>query len=105
MRLLPLVFLLVVLAIAPAAEAKRSCAVTGSRTVVENRFARVYAVPGKGGDEVLRLYGCHRALGRHSLLDVHTDDNYVLSEEFSEVELNGRMVVWKHVSTHFERFR
>jgi hypothetical protein len=103
-RTCPLILALALaLALVPPAGAasKRTCSVKGSKTVVSNRYARVYTVPARGLDEVAKLYGCARSVGRRVLLDVHTDDQYVASEEFSEVGLNGRMVVWKHVSSDF----
>lgn len=98
MRYLPAV-LIALLAFAPAAEAgssKRTCSRSGSETVASNSTARVYTLPGRRGtDEYSRLYGCSRSLGRHVLLEVASDDDYVTSQDFSEVRLNGRMVVWK----------
>ena len=83
---------------AHAATAKR-CAMKGTTTVAKNRFARVFTRPSRGGDEVERLYGCLYSANRRVWLDTSSDDEYVTSEEFLDVKLDGRLVTWRHVST------
>jgi hypothetical protein len=92
-----------VLALAPAAsvqaatpKAKR-CTAKGAKTVVKDRYARVFAVngPGTQGEDVYRrLYGCLYSTGRRVLLEVSFDDEYVTAGDFSLVQLNGRYVAW-----------
>src|SRR3954452_5675676 len=104
MRKLALVLILALpLAAAPAespAASKRTCVMKGSKTVVQNRYARVFTRPSRGGDEVERLYGCLHSVNRRVWLDTSSDDGYVTSEEFADVTLKGRrFVTWRHVST------
>jgi hypothetical protein len=104
MRLRLLLSALVVLAVVPAGTAgaaskSAKCSMKGSTTVVKNRYARVFTRPSRGGDEVERLYGCLYSKNRRVWLDTSSDDQYVTSEEFSDVKLDGRIVTWRHVST------
>ncbi len=78
---------------------KRTCVLKGSDTVVKSKYARVFTRPSSSGDEVERLYGCLHSANRRVWLDTSSDDQYVTSEEFGQVTLNGRFVAWEHVST------
>ena len=92
------------LALAPAGSAsaatpaKGKCTMKRSKTVAKNRYARVFTRPSRG-DEIERLYGCLYSVNRRVWLDTSSDDEYVTSEEFSDVKLTGRIVTWRHVST------
>jgi hypothetical protein len=92
-----------VVAVVPAGSAhaatEKRCAMKGTKTVAKNRYARVFTRPSRGGDEVERLYGCLYSVNRRVWLDTSSDDEYVTSEEFSDVVLDGRIVSWKHTST------
>jgi len=94
----------VVLALAPAGSAhaatsKGKCSFKGSATVAKNKYACVFTRPSRSGDEVERLYGCLYSVNRRVWLDTSSDDEYVTSEEFSDVQLKGRFVTWTHIST------
>lgn len=79
---------------------KPSCVVRRSKTVAQNRFARVYTLAGRPGtDEVGRLYGCLRSNNRKVRLDTAYDDDYVTAQAYNAVKLNGRFVAWQHSST------
>ena len=94
----------VVLAVAPAPSAgaatpKKRCTAAGAKTVVKNRVARVFSAPyGEGEFTTARLFGCLYSNGRRVLLDQAEDDEYVSSEEFRKVRLNGRFAAWEHES-------
>jgi hypothetical protein len=93
----------VVLAVAPtagarAAPAKKPCTPRSSQTVVKNRTARVFTLPGAAGDDTTeRLYGCTYSKGKRVLLDESRDD-LTLTDAFDDVRLNGRFVAWQHTS-------
>lgn len=98
--------LAVPLALIPAGSASAgsstpSCSVKSSRTVVQNRFARVYTRASRREDEIRRLYSCWRRTGRKFLLDTSSDDGLSTSVAFSQVKLNRRFVAWQHVVTDF----
>lgn len=84
---------------ASAAPAAKRCTAKDAKTLVKNRFARVFTTP-HGGDEFTtsRLFGCVHSTGRRVLLDVATDDAYTSYDEFRKVRLNGRFVAWEHES-------
>jgi hypothetical protein len=100
-RLLPAAAIVVLVAAAPPAAAsagagKRTCAAKGAKTVAQNRHARVFTTPGRGGDEVGRLYACLRRTGRRVRVDTATDDGYTTSSAYNAVRLTGRYVAWQH---------
>ena len=107
MRRLALALALTVpLALIPAGPASAgsstpSCAVKGSRTVVPNRFARVYTRVSWRDDEIRRLYGCLRRTNRKVLLDTSSDDGLSTRIAFRQVKLGGRFVAWEHVVTDY----
>jgi hypothetical protein len=108
MRIRTLLAALVVLALVPAgsadaATAKRhSCTAKGAKTVVKNKSARVFTTPGRPGDDTIdRLFGCLYSNGKRILLTESRDDEFVSSESFSEVTLNGRFVAWQYKSEDF----
>jgi hypothetical protein len=81
-----------------AADAKRrpSCERAGSRTVAQNRLARVFEVKIQDG---ARLYGCLRSSGRRVALETAYDDFYTTSYGYSRVRLAGRYVAWLYEIT------
>jgi hypothetical protein len=94
--------LLVALAAAPTAGAatkKPTCNVKGSKTVVQNSQARVYTLRSHKEFFGNVLYGCLRSTARKVRLVANYDDDYVTSQRFSKVGLNGRFVVLHFVST------
>ena len=83
-------------ATAGAATPKRSCTAKGAETVVKNRTTRVFTTPGAPGDDTIqRLFGCMYLNGRRVLLDESSDDDFVTSQYFAKVRLNGRFVAWE----------
>jgi hypothetical protein len=88
------VFAVALVVAAPAgASAKRraACKPPHSRTVVQNRLARVYEVDVSKGTN---LYGCRRSTGKRILLDYAFDDGYVTSGDYGNVRLSGLSVAW-----------
>jgi hypothetical protein len=83
---------------AEAATKKKPCKAKNATTVAKNRYARVFEKPGRGADETGRLYGCVYKQNRRFLLDVASDDGYVLSESYTAVTLNRTRVAWEHES-------
>ena len=107
MRIRPLMAAALVLALAAAipssssaATKKHSCAAKASKTVAKNRYARVFTKSVTGGnaeiDEIQRLYGCLYSNGKRWRLDTARDDEYVSSESYNAIKLNGRFVAWQH---------
>jgi hypothetical protein len=84
---------------ADAATTKGKCVMKGTKTVAKNRYARVFTRPSHAGDEIERLYGCLYRVNRRVWLDTSSDDDYVTSEEFTDVSLRGGVVTWRHIST------
>jgi hypothetical protein len=84
---------------AATAKAKR-CTPKGTKTVVKNRYARVFTAEGQGPSEdanvYRRLYGCMYSTGKRALLSVAFDDDYVTAGNFSNVRLNGRFAAWEY---------
>lgn len=84
---------------AAPSKAKR-CTPKGTKTVAENKYARVFTAEGQGPSEdefvYRRLYGCMYSTGRRALLSVAYDDDYVTAGNFSNVRLNGRFVGWEY---------
>jgi hypothetical protein len=81
---------------AASSKAKR-CTAKGAKTVVKDRYTRVFTVEGPGtqGEDVhRRLYGCLYSTGRRVLLDVTFDDELYSAGDFSLVQVNGRYVAW-----------
>src|SRR5215213_3750218 len=101
LRLLLLTLPLAVLAATPGTSpaATKRCSMKGTTTLAKNSVARVFTRPSRGGDEIERLYGCLYKVNRRVWLDTSSDDDYVTSEEFTDVKLDGRFVTWRHVST------
>jgi hypothetical protein len=102
MRLVLLATAVALLALASAGSAEAAtgkCAMKGTKTVAKNKYARVFTRPARGGDEIERLYGCLYSVNRRVWLDTSSDDEYVTSEEFTDVKLKGRFVTWRHVAT------
>ena len=84
---------------AEAATPRGKCVMKGTKTVAKNRYARVFTRPSHSGDEVERLYGCLYSVNRRVWLDTSSDDDYVTSEEFTDVKLERGVVTWRHIST------
>jgi hypothetical protein len=98
MRLLPLIFL-AGLALAPAADAKPTCSVSGSKTVASNSATRVYTVKSGRADYGDVLLGCLRSNGKRLRLAENYDDGLYVTSVFSKVRLNGRFVAWEEDSS------
>ncbi len=87
---------------ATAGDAKKrkrapTCKRKGSKTVRQNRDARVFQKD--AGAERTRLYGCLKRRGKSIRLAEAYDDGYVTSTSYREVRLAGRFVAWEDVST------
>jgi len=68
--------------------------------VVRGPGARVFTVPAsRKTDVVERLYGCLSANGRKQLLAESSDDDYVTSSGYDDVQLAGRYVAWHSSAT------
>jgi hypothetical protein len=81
-------------------KAKPSCAKKGSRTVLRGPGVRVFTAPGRSeGEDVERLYGCLSANGRKQVLAESSDDGYVTSSGYDDVQLAGRYVAWHSSAT------
>jgi hypothetical protein len=106
MRKLALVLAAAAAALIPAGSAEaatpraKRCIPKGTKTVVKNKYARVFTADGPGPsadpDVQRRLYGCMYSTGRRALLSVAWDDDYVTAGSFSNVRLNGRFAAWEH---------
>jgi hypothetical protein len=70
------------MAVASPTAAAASCHIPGGHTIVENRVARLIALPTPDGSA---LYACIRRSGRKIALDV----------SFSDARLSGRWVAWQ----------
>jgi hypothetical protein len=93
------------LAVVPAqasAGAKRTCTAKGAKTVVKNRYARVFTARGAGAGSVpdpaikRRLIGCLYSTGRRVVLAVDYDEGPDISGKFSQVTLSGRFAAWQY---------
>ena len=87
------------LVLAPAgaeAKPKRTCKASGSRTIAQNGFARVYEARTEEGTA---LVGCVKASGRRRVLGEAYDDDYVSSADYANVRLAGRHVAWSWTET------
>lgn len=86
---------------AAASKAKR-CTPKGSKTVVKNRYGRVFTERGAGPGSVAdpgirrRLLGCLYSTGRRVTLSVDYRDGSAASGKFSAVRLNGRFAAWQY---------
>lgn len=82
------------------AAATKRCSAKGSKTVVKNRFARVFTKSPNPDtatdDEVQRLYGCLYSNGRRWRLDTARDDELYSSASYNAIKLTGRFVAWQH---------
>jgi hypothetical protein len=89
---------LTLIATAPAAAAKSSCARKGSKTVARTPEMRVYTVRSVdrvAEEEVVRLYGCWSADGSKRWLAENVESDYDGSGSgFGDVRAAGRYVAW-----------
>jgi hypothetical protein len=93
-------FLTIVLLLAPAAaaEARRSCAAPGSETVRKNDVARIFQ---KGDPGAERLRGCLHSRGarRSLLLAENYDDGIYETGTWDRVRLYRRFASWRYTRT------
>jgi hypothetical protein len=94
-RALPLLTIALLLAVAPAAEARAPCAAPGTRTVAKNGVARLFE-KGRPGAEQLR--GClfSRGIERSVLLAENYDDGIYESGTWDRVRLYRRFAAWRY---------
>jgi hypothetical protein len=101
MRVRRVAALAAVLTLAPAGSANAAasparCTHKGSKTVTQNRYARLYTYEDEVTGELV-LYACWRATGKRIFLDAQIDDPSE-GEYFGKVRMNGAWVVWAHQS-------
>jgi hypothetical protein len=96
MRKLVVAVTFVALAAAGPAPAKRdrgACERAHSKTIAENRVARVFERE-QDADVRSTLHGCLFARDRSVSLATAYDDDYVTAEGYDDVRLRGRYVAW-----------